>query len=273
MKKLFIVIILLSFSFYYTNKVVDILKNTDPIMKEIKNTKDKYKINPINAEIINDNIIPGVFGKEIDYDKSYHQMKRYGTYNESLTVIKDTKPVISIEDNYDKYIIKGNNKSNNISLVFIDNNPNRIMNILDNKKVSGTFFIDGTILEKNYNLFKSTTHEIELLSYNNSYQKEFFKTSLSFLESITKEKPMYCYTEEDNNDLLKLCSKYKLHTIKPTLIIEKDLYKQLKNNVKSSYIITIKMNNYMEDDLKVGIDYLKKKGFNIVNLRTLLQEN
>ena len=111
MKKLIspiIIILFLVLSFYYTNKSVAILKNADPIMKEIKNT-----VSPIDAQIVGDNIISGKNGKTIDYEKSYNKMKRYGTYNESLTALKDLKPVISIKDNYDKYIVSGNKNNRN----------------------------------------------------------------------------------------------------------------------------------------------------------------
>ena len=137
MKKLIspiIIILFLILSFYYTNKSVAILKNADPIMKEIKNTEEKYTISPIDAQIVGDNIISGKNGKTIDYEKSYNKMKRYGTYNESLTALKDLKPVISIKDNYDKYIVSGNKNNRNISLVFTvkeNENIETILNILD----------------------------------------------------------------------------------------------------------------------------------------------
>ena len=182
------IILLLIFSFYYTNKIIDFLKQQDPIMQEIKNKSDKYKIDAKDAKISDNSIISGRKGKEVDYNKTYSKMKQYGFYNESLTVLKEIKPNISIDGNYDKYIVGGNKEKREVSLVFTvlkDTNINNILNILEKNKVAATFFIDGTYLENNINLLKSMkNHEIEILSYNNSYDSSLFKTSISYLENI-----------------------------------------------------------------------------------------
>ena len=161
------VILLVIFSFYYTNKIIELLKNQDPIMKEIKSRSDKYRIKSKDAIIIDDSIISGKMGKEVDYNKTYSKMKQYGAYNESLTVLKEVKPTISIEDNYDKYIISGNKEKREVSLVFKvlkDTDINKILSILDNNKVYATFFIDGTYLENNINVIKKAkNYEFEIL--------------------------------------------------------------------------------------------------------------
>ena len=100
-----LIILLVGFSFFYTEQSIDLIRNTDPLMKQIKKSNYKYEIKPTNAKIKNNTIIPGTTGKEIDYEKTYTNMKKYGTYNESLTSLKETKPTISIDDIYDKFII------------------------------------------------------------------------------------------------------------------------------------------------------------------------
>lgn len=271
-----IILLLLIFSFYYTNKIIDFLKEKDPIMQEIKKKDSKYKEESVNAEIIGDNIIPGKKGKITDYDKSFNKMKKYGAYNETLTVLKETNPDISIDNNYDKYIIRGNKENKQVSLVFkvlkediIDN----ILYILEKNKTSANFFIDGTYLENNILELKNmTNHELNILSYDNKYNESLFKTSISYLENITDNKVKYCYTEKDNNELLNLCKNNKLHTIKPTMIIKNNLYKQIKSNLDNSIIITIEINNYTEKELSTTIKYIKEKGYKIVKLQELLKE-
>ena len=115
-------------------------------------------------------------------------------------------------------------------------------------------------------------YEIELLSYDDSYKKSFFKTSLNYLESLTKRETNYCFTKHDNKELLKLCSELKMHTIKPTLIINSHLYREVKKNVSPGSIIYIDNNNYNIKELSVTIDYLQSKGYNFVILRELLDE-
>ena len=268
----FIIILFLVFSFYYTNKMIEFLKEKDPIMKDIRKTEDKYKIDSVDALIINDGIIPGKVGKNINYQKSYSRMKKYGAYNETLTVLKDVKPVVSIDDNYDKYIISGNKEKRSISLVFkVKENDDikNILNILNKKKVSANFFIDGTFLEKNILVLKSMkNHEIEILSYDNEYDKYLFETSVSYLESILEKDVKYCY----GKDALKLCSKLKLHTIKPGLEIHNNLYREVKNNINNSMIISIDINGYNIRELSSTIDYIRGKGYKIVLLSELLEE-
>lgn len=264
----------LVFSFYYTNKIIDFLREKDPIMKDIVKTEDKYKIESIDALIVGNSIIPGKVGKEIDYKKSYSKMKQYGAYNELLTVLKEVKPVISIEDNYDKYIIGGNKEKRSVSLVFKvykDTNIDNILKILDNEKVGANFFIDGTFLENNISKLKSMkNHELEILSYNNSYDKSLFETSISYLENVTGKGVRYCYGE--SNEVLQLCNKMKLHTIKPSLVIKNNLYREVKNNLDNSIIISIEVNNYNVKELGSMLDYLKGKGYKILLLRDLLSE-
>ena len=277
MKRIFnrVLIILLSiFSFYYTNQVVSFLQENDPIMKEIKSTDKKYKIEAENAITTDNTIISGKKGKVIDYDKSYQKMKKYGTYNESLTVLKDTIPVISIDNNYDKYLIGGNKYHKKVSLVFVvkEKDPHNIISILNQNKIKATFFIDGTFIENNINLLKNEEQDFELLSYQNDYNESFFKTSLSYLESITNNKAKFCYTEIDNNKLLSLCEKLKLHTIKPSLIIKKDSYKEVKENIDNGIIISLDINSLIEKELKETITYIKQKGYQIVPLESLIEE-
>ena len=278
MKKLFyrfIVILFLVFSFYYTNKIVEFLKEKDPIMKDIKKTNDKYKIDSIDALIVDNSIIPGKVGKEIDYKKSYSKMKQYGTYNETLTVLKDVKPVISIDNNYDKYIISGNKEKRSIALVFKiykDTDINSLLRVLNKYNVSGNFFIDGTFLENNIILIKNMkNHELEILSYNGELDESLFETSISYLENVTGKGVMYCFGE--NKEVLKLCSKLKLHTVKPSIVIHNNLYREVKNNIDNSMIINIEVNNYNIKELSSTIDYINGKGYKIVLLRDLLSEN
>lgn len=272
MKKLLIILLLL-FSFFYTNKSISIIRNQDPLMKEIINNKSKFEIKSVNAIIKNNTIIPGKKGKEVDLEKTYTKMKQYGTYNESLTVFKETKPTISIEDNYDKLITSGNKDNKNISFIFKvekDTNINKLLSILNYHNIQATFFIDGLYIENN-DLNNLSNHQIELLSYNNNIDEITFTSALSYLSYKTNKTPKYCL--EDDNNIINLCKKINLHTIKPTLIIKKDPYKEIKDNLKNSSIILIPINNYIYNNLSTSILYIKSKGYNFLTLSDLLSEN
>ena len=54
MKKISQVVISISLillSFFYTNKMIDLLKNNDPIMKTIKSKEDSFKVDAVNAKV------------------------------------------------------------------------------------------------------------------------------------------------------------------------------------------------------------------------------
>ena len=149
MKKLYQVLIVIGLSlisFFYTEKVIDFIRDKDPIMKDIKKYDEENRVDAVNAVINKNKITPGIAGKKVNYDKSFQKMKKYGTYNESLTVFEEVEPAISIDDYYDKYISAGSGINNDVSLVFevtLHDNISNIIDILKTNNTTATFFVDG----------------------------------------------------------------------------------------------------------------------------------
>ena len=52
-------------SFYVTEKTAVLFRNQDPLMTSIKAYKESNDIEPVDATIIDDYIIPGLAGEEI----------------------------------------------------------------------------------------------------------------------------------------------------------------------------------------------------------------
>lgn len=63
-------LVLVLFSFFYTDRVMNFINKKDPLMNKIDLLKDKYEILPVNAVLDSNTIIPGVKGKSVDLDKS-----------------------------------------------------------------------------------------------------------------------------------------------------------------------------------------------------------
>ncbi len=63
--------LLICFTFFYTEKVVNVINNNDELMIDIKDRAINYEIEAIDAVIDNDTIIPGKYGKMVNIDKSY----------------------------------------------------------------------------------------------------------------------------------------------------------------------------------------------------------
>lgn len=270
-------ILLLSlFSFYYTNKSIDLIREQDPIMKQLKIKDGKYNIEATNATIKENTIIPGKNGKEIDYETSYNKMKQYGAYNETLMTLKEVRPTVSIENYYDKYIISGNKEKKSVALVFKINKdtPKDIITILNTKDIKATFFIDGLYLENNYQEISTMTNfQLELLSYNSKYEELEFTSSKNYLESLIGKQLRYCYSETEQEEVINLCEKLNMHTIIPTIKIKDNLYQEIKENLTNAAIISIPLSERTKKQLPIAIDYIKSRGYTIETLEALLSEN
>lgn len=272
-------IFLLLFSFYYTNKVVDIIREKDPIMQQIRLSSEKYKITSIDAKVVGNNIIPGKNGREIDYKESYSKMKRYGMYNEALTTFKEIEPAVSVDDYYDKFIVQGNSEEKKVALVFKINNDNNnfqeLIDTLNKNNIKATFFIDGLFLENNTQSIKELTdkYELEILNYDNKYDELYFTSSLNYLSSLTKTAPKFCYADYDQKEVIELCSKLKLHTIIPTIKVTSSPYKTVKGKLSNSSIISISPQSQSLKELPLTIEYISQKGYTFTTLAELLSES
>lgn len=263
-KSYLITILIFLFSIYYTNKSIELIHNVDPLMKQIKDNTSKYEIKPIEGVINNNTITPGIKGKTIDIKKTYKSMKEYGTYNESLYVYKDIYPSIRLKNNYDKYIINGNPNKKSVSFVyFIDTLENYkiINNYLNIEHLPGDVFIDSKLIDQ--------------VSYNPYLRYALLNPTIQtkeYLESITNNKINYCLSESENKNLLKTCKNNKLHTIIPTIILEKEPTRVLKENLKNGIIIGVKVTKQVRNELDYIMKYIKSKGYSIKNLDNLLEE-
>lgn len=276
--QIIIVLALGLFSFFYTDKVIDFIRNSDPIMKSIKKESTSHNVDPINAKVKDNKIIPGVSGLEVDYDSSYKKMKKYGTYNESLTVFKEVEPTISVDDYYDKYISQGSGINNDVAVVFVVNQGDDIKNILNtltSTNTRATFFVDGLWLENNRDLATSMAeegYELEILNYNGRYEQLYFNSSLNLVKSITNLEPKYCYAEYDSKEVLELCSSLKLHTIIPTILTNNYPFSNVKQKLAKGSIISFDIINSTEIELLPTINYIKQKGYVLDTLDNLLSE-
>lgn len=281
MKKFYHVTIALTLtllSFFYTDKVIDFIRETDPIMKNIKKSNSLYNISATNAKVNDDKVIPGVSGKIVDNDKSFRKMKKYGTYNEGLTVFKEVEPTISIDDYYDKYISQGSGINNDISLVFsikVGDDVSSILNTLIEKGVVATFFIDRLWLENNRELVSKIVgngNELEVLSYDNNYEELYFSSSLNMVNSITNLKPKYCLAKYDNKEILNLCKKLELHTVIPTINTGNYPFNEIKKKINKGSIIGMDITSSVKIELPIIIDFIRQKGYVIDTLDNLLSE-
>jgi len=255
---------LVCFTFFYTEKIMDVSMMQDDIMIEIMDNKELLDTKPINAIIQNDTIIPGRTGKEIDADKSYKEMKKIGFYEESLIIFKDVYPEVSIYNNYNKYIISGNGYEKKVALIYIVNNERNFKTIISNLNTKITFFVDTTFLINNINIIDNN-YEFYNYGNNGKYTKDNLIIGNNIINNKANNNAMFCLFTEKNIDGLNACSNSKLLSIMPSI---NGSYSDIKNKLKNGSIILI--NNTGE--LNNIVRYINSKGYQIVGLSEVIKE-
>lgn len=269
---------LVCFSFFYTEKTIDVVKEVDDIMITLKEQAPKYQVKAENAKIDGKFMTPGISGKIVNLQKSYEEMKHYGKFHPNLLVYDKVSPEISIKNRYDKYIQTGNPKKRQVSFLFIideKGNPSPIIEILKDKKVTGTFFIDGSWLEKNQNELVSLIEgkfTVGNYSYRGNYGHESFVWIDTIIKRVGGQKQSYCLVEKENKKALSTCKLQKDYTIYPNIIMKENPYSELTEQVESGSIILMRLDAQVKKELPLMITYLKQKGYEIVNLEQLLEE-
>ncbi|MBE6151980.1 MAG: hypothetical protein E7165_01540 [Firmicutes bacterium] len=281
MKKFFQIIgitTLACFSFIFTEKTAITLRDNDDLMKVIKEQSISYKIESENALVEDDTIIPGLNGKNVNNNKSYDNMKRFGQFNENMLIYDLLFPEISLKNTYNKYIIGGNPRKNMVTLIFKVTENSDINTILSTVDVNIplNFFVDGNWLESNEESLKKLTDfnfVIGNLGYHGDYTKSGYVWINTIINRYSKQENNYCYVESKNEDYLKICALQKSYTIMPSIITKDNPLIEIKNNIKSGDIISLEINNQTLKQLPLIISYINSKGFKITSLDEFLSED
>ena len=259
--------ILFGISLIYTENITNVVKNNDPIMKNIKSISDEYRVESVNAIVSDKDIVPGINGCEIDIDKSYEDMKKINTFTDKMLKYKDLIPEISITNIFDKYISSGNSKDRIVSIVvYIKDNVDKI-NEYSNIKLN--LFLDSSILENGkVNLTQNKR------IYNGGNNLKYDDVIVEWMNDIILDnynKPKYCLNKDRSDDNLVVCARNKMHTISPKLVVNNTNTYEIKKQVQNGSILYFEENSISK--IKEMSDYLIKKGYNIVYLDELLSEN
>ncbi len=260
---------LICFTFFYTEKIIDVSLMQDEIMIEINNNQEKLNKQPINAKIENDTIIPGKVGYEIDLNKSYKSMKKIGYYEESLLVYKNIYPETSIYNNYNKYLLSGSPYHKNISIIYIiknDTSYKNILRIINNPNTNITFFIDSTYLNNNISIIETlSNYEIYNYGNNGTYTKDNLIITNNIINNKSHNTSNICLFTKKDTTSLDNCTNASMHSLIPSI---NGTYQDIKNNLSNGSVILL--NNYQE--LPLIINYITSKGYNILPLSKVIIE-
>lgn len=229
------------------------MRKKDPIYESIEVIKEDSNINYVNAEIKNDNIIPGINGLSVNTEKSFQKMKSFGAFNKYYLIFDQVKPKISLEDNKDKIITIGNSKKKSISLIISSNEE--IENYFINNNIEASKLITKDTF-KNNSFF-------EQLNFDNKN----FKETENLLNSINQNKNI-CLLNNFNEEV---CKKEQKYLVQPTLELNSTNIATIKSKITSGAIILINSKAKLED-AKILLQQIEYKGLKMVPLSELIFE-
>ena len=242
---------LIAFSFYFTDQVSLLIANKSDLMLEIKSVSADYNVDAKDAIVDKENntIIPGKYGKVVDDVESYMSMQGFGVFNENYLIYKKIKPKTSLEDNKDKFILKGNENVRKMS--FILETANDISEYFDTNNID-------------YDIIAYTTDDLksDVEYINGASNKDDFKS----LNKKLKDK--ICIK---NYSDLDLCKKYGYYIIAPTLNISSNGIYRVKSQLSSGSMVLITKNAKLED-IKYLMNEVNFKDLNVVRVSKLISE-
>lgn len=266
----YIFLLIFSFlSFYITYKTANFIKQVDVIMKKIKETSNDYNISRTNGIINGDTIIPGVNGLKVNIDKSYNKMKKVGFFSDKLLVYDILKNNNLLADNLDKYIIKGSNTKKGVSiLLFLDDKSdkktfNKLINYPLNIIVNYNYYLDNekyinNLIKRNYNVLIYSISEYNIKNFTQKIK-------------ILPQKKLYCFNNHKDEMFKNLCMNNNYYSILNENNISNNYLQNIKKNLKNGEFIVLK--GSYENELVSIINYIDSKGYDILNLDSLLDEN
>ena len=260
---------LIVFSFFYTDKVMNVVNNQDEIMIKLKSIEDNYKIEAIDATISDDTIVPGINGRVLDVEKTYKYLKQVGVVDESLFKYKVVSPKVSLSNNIDKYITKANPKKDSVAILITLNsktNLNKVLSVANSKKAKINFFIEYNYLMENIAILNELK-EHEVYSYI-PYSPDTLIISNNIIKNKMDNEPIYCLASTKDIKVLNICSSSNMYTILPSII---GGYTEIKSSLENGSIILLS-NDKITNELDISINYIKNKGYNISGLSSHISE-
>ncbi len=249
------VIVFTLFSFYYTDKVIELSEYNNTILVSINDFAKDNDRECMEGQINEDGIILGLSGITVDKNKSYSNMKGIG-FREDLVEYKKNKCILNKEDNKDKYIISSNKYKNNISLVIDIDSLEYYEKMLEIAKREN---VKLNILTNNNN-FDSISYKENILLKTNSDNIKNFKKKIS---------NFYC-VKYNYFDVVKYCEEEGINSIKIKNYIDSDLLLNIKKSLDKGQIYFIKENSFNLNELSSTIKYIKSRGYNIISIDELL---
>ena len=257
------------FSFYYTDKVTNILNSKNPIMINIKENKEKNSYNCKEGYITSDGIVLGKKGKEVDVQESYSNMQG-NTYKDDLLVFKDITCKVNLESSIDGFIINASPAKNEVS-IFIEINDMKyikdILNISKEKNIIINLLLNGKTLKNNEDFYYNIYKEGFEIVYSGD-NKEDYNLFLKTMKKIDKSYKTFCMSINDND--MNYCKKNKIQRLKTYYYYNKNIFNNTKNNLENGAFYVYKENKNTLEELSATINYIEAKHILVKSISKIL---
>ena len=240
------------FSFFYTDKIANLTLEKNKMYQNILENKDEYTIMAVSATIDEENITPGLNGRDVNVKNSYYNMKNLDIFNSYYLIYDSVAPEVSLDNNKDKIINKGNAGKKSVSFILEYNEE--LINYFKENKLDVSILVDMNTFKKNESLEQINN---EVNNYNN-------------LESLINKysiNPNICYL--NNNE--DICRKNKKYLVKTDKVLNKGTLYDIKNNISSGDIYYVEK-SMDKKSMQILINSIKYKDLDIVRLSKLISE-
>ena len=249
------------FSIIYTNKVIEISQYNNTILTSINEYASLKDYRCREGSINNDGIILGISGLVVNKNKSYSNMKGIGFKEELLEFDKD-ECILNKKNNIDRYILKGNDYNKNVSIVINTDSGkyfNKMLDVSESKNIEINLLMNTSFLRDNIT---------DNYNHSNILYKGSSSSDLNNFSSLLHNE-FFCVKTNDY-EIIHDCKNKKLNSIKMNNEIKKDLLINTKKLLNNGVIIFIRENEFNLSELSSTINYIKSRGFTIVNINELL---
>ena len=154
--------------------------------------------------------------------------------------------------------------------MYSDSNIDNIINILNKNDIKATFFVDMDYFDSNNEIISYLIKNNHTIGFFNSSKGNINYMS-AVVSKINKQKYLFCFNDLKNSEFLKICSLNNNYSISSN-VIDKDYYINVKKNLTNGSILTFKVSSKLDNELGLIINYIKQKGFKIINMPELINE-
>ncbi|HLR07974.1 MAG TPA: polysaccharide deacetylase family protein [Bacillota bacterium] len=303
----FIILVMITFRYHHDpilndeqtlfHYVEEVSKTEDRLYNEILQKSADYAESPQNAII--DKVwkkIPGRNGIKVDIDKSYDQMQKKGKFDESLLVYRQIPPEISLEDLPASPIYRGHPEKEMVTFLInvswgTEYIPH-ILEVLKEKQVKATFFIEGKWAKENAEYVKMIADEDHIIG-NHAYDHpdmarlssqeitEQIEHTNAIIKSIIDEEPKWFAPPSGsyNNEVVKIADDLDMETImwtvdtidwkNPSVSVMID---RVMNHIHPGATILMHPTASVTRGLDELIDRIQQQGFRTGSIENLLSE-